>query len=232
MQNMTKEDLAWCVRRIPQNLKNVMKEHGTKISVGGGFVRSCITGDKLNDIDIFTNSKDTADILSTALAKEMKCQPIKTKNAITLLRHVSTPFQFIHRWVYEHPRDILSDFDFTICCSSIWFDGHSENDITETEADGWKGVVHDCFYQDLAAKRLRYTHPVRDEEAGGSLIRVLKYYNKGYRITLSSLGGVAARLFGAVEGVDFNEKFLSNVLTGLLVEVDPSTITEDATLLQ
>lgn len=231
MKEMEKADLAWCVKKIPNNLKELMIKHGTKISVGGGFIRSCITGDKLNDIDIFTNSSDTADILSSTLAEEFKYKSIKTDNAITLLRLKGAPFQFIHRWSYDHPQDILSDFDFSICCSTIWYDGDPDS-VDEQESDGWAGMVHDHYYRDLAAKRLRYLYPRRIEDAGGSIIRVLKYYQKGYRITLDSFAGTIARLAVAVEGVDLSEDFLAGILTGLLVEVDPNAITEDATLMQ
>ncbi len=83
----------------------------------------------------------------------------------------------------------------------------------------------DSYYIDLASKRLRYLSPKRNEDAGGSMIRVLKYYNKGYRIPLDSLASVIARL---VQAVDFNrvdaknEIEVAHIITGLLREVDPS----------
>jgi hypothetical protein len=218
MQNMNQEDLNWCLKRVPENLKRILMDHAQKLCIGGGFIRSCITGDKANDIDIFSNSKDTAEILSTQLSKQFGYKKIDTHNAITLLRH-GLPFQFIHRWVYDHPgRNVLSDFDFTICCASIWY-----------EDSRWHGLVHDVFYQDLAAKRLRYTYPNRIEEAGGSALRVLKYYQKGYRITLQSYAGVIARLGSGVSEVKsaVDEEKLGKVLTGLLVEVDPNAVCED-----
>lgn len=92
--------------------------------------------------------------------------------------------------------------------------------------------MSDTFYQDLAAKRLVYTSrtPLRDGEAGGSLLRVLKYYRRGYTIPITDLGLVVARL---VKGIDLsryedpmvslfgNEEKLAMVFRGLLREVDP-----------
>ena len=60
------------------------------------------------------------------------------------------------------------------------------------------------------------------------MLRVLKFYQKDYRIPLDSLAAVIAR---AMTGIDFqqaeatgndNEKGWTHLLTGLLREVDPS----------
>ena len=63
----------------------------------------------------------------------------------------------------------------------------------------FRSLCSGTFYQDLAAKRLRYTRPARNEDAGGSLLRVLKYYQKGYRIPLESFAGVLTRLISALD---------------------------------
>ena len=44
------------------------------------------------------------------------------------------------------------------------------------------GLCNIRFYPDLAARRLVYTSPLRNEDAGGSILRVLKFYQRGYRI--------------------------------------------------
>ena len=217
MISMNKKDLSWCVERLPDDIKQIMETHGKKICVAGGFIRACITNDKLNDIDIFTNSKMTSEILSDSLVASGKYRKVTTDNAFTLLKSGRTPIQFIHRWEYESPEDVLKDFDFTLCCSSIWFD------------EEWNGAVHDNYYQDIAAKRLEYTYPNRIEECGGSMIRVLKYYQKGYRIPLKSLSGVISRLCSGVNEVkdSISEDHLSQIILGLLVEVDPNAIFDE-----
>ncbi len=68
------------------------------------------------------------------------------------------------------------------------------------------------------------------EDAGGSLLRVLKFYQRGYRIPLDSMGAVLARLCKAVDwdlvkgqGTATSwEEQAAKVLTGLLREVDPN----------
>ena len=89
----------------------------------------------------------------------------------------------------------------------------------------WSSFCDDRFYIDLASKRLIYRKPIRNEDAGGSMLRVLKYYQKGYRIPLDSLGSVIARL---IHNLDTDRQPLNdeigvaNIITGLLREVDPA----------
>ena len=67
--------------------------------------------------------------------------------------------------------------------------------------------------------------PQRNEDAGGSMLRVLKYYQKGYRIPLDSLGMVIARLTKAFDAskIDLKNEFeTSKIITGLLRQVDPN----------
>ena len=59
------------------------------------------------------------------------------------------------------------------------------------------------------------------------MLRVLKFYQRGYRIPLDSLGAVIARLcqavnWGKIETHGNTEAQLGKVLTGLLREVDPN----------
>jgi hypothetical protein len=83
----------------------------------------------------------------------------------------------------------------------------------------WRSVASERFYPDIAG----------EEAAGGSMLRVLKFYQRGYRIPLDSLGAVITRL---VDGVDFEKVFgvksveiatlhFERIITSLLQEVDP-----------
>ena len=124
------------------------------------------------------------------------------------------PVQFIHRWTYETPADLLPSFDFTVARAAIWY-----------EEKGWATLCDDRFYPDLAGKRLVYCSPARNEDAGGSILRVLKFYQKGYRIPLDSLAAVVTRLIGGVRDIgavfERGEAEVARILTGLLHEVDP-----------
>ena len=95
--------------------------------------------------------------------------------------------------------------------------------------------MDDDFYSDLAAKRLVYRAPQRNEDAGGSILRVLKFYQRGFRIPLDSLGAVIARLVNQIDpaaieaGIHHGDDLLgktieerwAHIITSKLHEVDP-----------
>lgn len=220
MAQLDKYDLNFSVNRLPKKLFEIMKrvEWYGKIFVGGGFIRGIIAGEKINDVDLFVQSKEDAALLSGLLA-EKPSDLVKTDNAYTIKGRL--PIQIIHRWVFEKPEDVSMSFDFTVCCAVVFFDGKV-----------WGSFCCDRFYIDLSARRLVYRSPERNEDAGGSMLRVLKYYQRGYRIPLDSLGAVVSRL---INRIDYNsvqeamkanqitkEEQVAKVITGLLREVDPN----------
>jgi len=226
-QFLDRQDLVWCLRRMPTAIRELLKTHRGQLAVGGGFIRSCVAGETINDIDLFNcfeptpeASKAAAIILAAELSKG-KHRVVITPNAVTVVMR-PFPVQFITRWTYTIPDEILASFDFTIS-QAIIYNGNVPAD------DGWIGLASGNFYADLASKRLRYTAPDRNEDAGGSMLRVLKFYQRGYRIPLDSMGAVVARL---MHGVDISkieqkngrldEAYLAKILTGLLREVDPN----------
>lgn len=207
-------DLNWILRRLPRRVVDLMKIHPRKLILAGGFIRAAIAQEPINDVDLFVPSKLFADRIANELADKKGTRKIETQNATTITGY-HVPIQIVHRWVYEQPEQCLESFDFTIASAAIWHDPF---------AGGWCSKAHRDFYADLAAKRLVYMMPDRNEDAGGSTLRTLKFYQRGYRIPLSSLGAVIARL---VKGIRVNcpiepEIYLGELLTGLLHEVDPS----------
>lgn len=211
MNPLSPHDLSWCLRRAPSKLLAAVKAHEGKVVVAGGFIRSCIANEEINDIDLFCPSKEYAQAVATSLLVGDR-KIIETENAYTVLGH-KIPLQFIHRWTYAAPLDVIPSFDFTIARAAFWYQ------------DGkWRSAVDPSFYADLASKRLVYCSPARNEDAGGSLLRVLKFYQRGYRIPLNSMGAVIARLVMGVRMNDWagDEKHLAKILTGLLREVDPN----------
>jgi hypothetical protein len=210
---LDKLDLIWAVRRMPAVLKNVMTNPDwyNRVYVGGGYLRSIVSGELVNDVDVFVKNEKEAELLAFKICDDKK-NIVKTDNAYTIKGKMI--IQIIHRWVFEKPEDVSDSFDFTVCCAVIFFDGK----VFDSFCD-------DKFYVDLAAKRLIYRKPIRNEDAGGSMLRVLKYYQKGYRIPLDSLGDVIARLIQAVDTnrVDIkSEPDVARIITGLLREVDPN----------
>jgi hypothetical protein len=126
------------------------------------------------------------------------------------------------------PEPLVESFDFTVCQAALWFNKRENQ---------WESMIGDRFYPDLAARRLVYTYPQREEEAGGSMMRVRKFLARGWNIQADSLGGVMARVAMKVQwdrlaGVDrqglelSRERAAAEVITGLLYEVDPLLVVD------
>lgn len=238
MSQLTKNDLDWAVRRLPGKTAKLMRERPNRLFLAGGFIRSIITGEKIQDIDLFAPSqaeaRDAALMYSAEVVKDSVQDIVvvneksiyETENAYTV-KGTRPMVQFIHRWTFDSPAAAIQSFDFTIAKAAIWHNGTA-----------WTSVCHPDYYADLAGKRLVYTSPEREEAPGGNLLRVLKFYQRGYRIPLESLAAVIARL---VNAIDFSkvsendpkviskygpfankEEALAFVLSGLLREVDPN----------
>ena len=204
-------DLLLITRRLPSPVRNILKEYPNRVFLAGGFIRSCISGEEVSDIDLIVDSKDLGDLISRKLKEQVEGSIYTTENAFTVIgyRH---PVQIIHRWTYKTALEVIESFDFTIACAAVCWEGTA-----------WVSVIHRDYYADLAARRLVYLSPKRAEEPGGSLLRVLKFYQRGYRIPLDSLGAVIARLARAVRGdpATLEEEMHAKIVTGLLREVDP-----------
>jgi hypothetical protein len=217
MQTLLDEDLSWCICRLPSEVRDLMYAPGDTLCVAGGFVRACIAREEINDVDVFAPSAEAARLVAYKFAADKKVQYRETDNAITLLTK-PLPIQFIHRWTFAKPEDVIPSFDFTIARAAFWFD---KADVR------WYSSCDDRFYADLAAKRLTYCAPARIEEAGGSLLRVLKFYQRGYRIPLDSLAKVTARLLVGLHGPEdklpvlAEEADFGQRIEGLLKLVDP-----------
>lgn len=221
MRELERMDLAACVRRLPRDVADQLHRR-PRLFVAGGFVRAVVANEQINDIDVFAPDQAYAQEAANELAALRHTKVHATDNAFTVPGRLSV--QYIHRWPFEFMTDCIRSFDFTVAKAGVGWD---RNENT------WFGLCDDHFYADLAARRLVYTSPQRNEDAGGSMIRVLKFYQRGYRIPLDSLAAVVARL---VQGVDMakvetsaaidnitREQQLAKVLTGLLREVDPNS---------
>lgn len=224
MASLTQNDLSYVVRRLPRDVRDLLKQHEGRLFVGGGFVRATIAGETPSDVDLFGGSKETLNSIADALSAARGDTKIhRTKNAITLLTRDRLPIQFITRWLFADAAALVASFDFTVCQAAIGFrDGRFYSEASE------------AFYVDLAARRLVYTSPRRDEEAGGSLMRVLKYVKRGYSIQAGALGAVIARLAVKLRESHLTEteEGTAQVLTGLLREVDPLLVVDGLDLVE
>lgn len=220
MEQLKIEDVYWITRRLPKCVSELLrgKTKGSRPPfLAGGFIRAVIAREEASDIDLFAANQDLAALYASEIAASLeRGQMRKTDNAYTVYAPGMLPIQVIHRWTFEKPEDVIQSFDFTIAQVVIWYDDRSP------AAHGWKSACVPDFYADLAAKRLVYKFPIRHEEAGGSILRLLKFYRKGYTAPLDTVSGVISRLVGGVKNIDrLDERGLARVITGLLRQVDP-----------
>lgn len=223
---LTNYDVAWITRRLPRKVTGLLQENRRRLILAGGFIRSCIANEEVQDIDLFVSCSEDARRLAIALNDGCEGHVFSTDNAHSVRLPGAPVVQFIHRWTFADPELVAPSFDFTIARAAIWWEAPAGGE------PGWRSMCDHRFYQDLAAKRIVYCSPERNEDAGGSLLRVLKFYQRGYRIPLDSLGAVIARLESGVDRKRLNadihdngtsrEKEMARVITGLLRDVDPS----------
>lgn len=212
MAELTSGDLRLVVSRIPRDIRSMMQEQG--LFVGGGFIRETIAGNPASDIDMFGSEKVGLKASAEYLASRRGgAKTHETDNAITVIAHPRLPVQFITRWLFSDAEALMNSFDFTVCQAVLWFDRKKHQ---------WQSVVSDGFYPDLAARRLTYTFPVRDEEAGGSMLRVRKFLQRGWNIQAWALAGVIARVALAANITDdTDEQSATHAISRRLFEVDP-----------
>lgn len=215
MLALTPYDLSWAVRKIPAALQKVMKEHPRTVCVAGGFIRASIANEPINDVDVFCSSeKEACQVMAEILASNPAMgKNIVTENAITFVQY-KPAIQIITRWTFPAATEVCNSFDFTCCRAAIFF---------SKTTNAWSSCCDERFYPDLAARRLVYCEPDRDEDAGGSALRVLKYYQRGYRIPLDSYAKILSRLVaGCVPTGEGKVGCIENQIQDRLVEVDPS----------
>lgn len=219
MKQLSARDVHSVLCRIPADVVAQMRRD-PRVFIAGGIIRALIGGEEPADIDMWGPNKDVLELAATHLEKgrlerKENVRTHRTANAITLLTQGRLPVQFVFRWEFDSPVDCAESFDFSICSVAIWYSAEDKK---------FHSTCHDSFYEDLAAKRLVYLAPKRDEDAGGSMLRVLKYLRRGYNIQVDSLGAVCSRLFKGLWLADDNYKDEAQrtiMLTQLLRAVDP-----------
>jgi hypothetical protein len=217
MTELLQDDLYYVLSRLPRDLRKLLKEN--KLYLAGGCLRALIAREEVADYDIFGADAAEMEKIATNFALSRKGRLHKTDNAITVLASPRNPVQFITRWTFPDAVYVAASFDYSIAQAAIWWDA----DLSK-----WQSYCSDKFYPDIAAKRLRYLSPQRNEDAGGSMLRMAKFLRRGYTIAPESMGKVMARLLQGVRSDsnfwDGDEEWQAKVLTALLREVDPLTI--------
>src|SRR5437762_2990119 len=108
---LDKHDLIMAVNRIPNALRTIMEKPKwhNKIFVGGGYLRSIVAGETVNDIDVFVSTGLDAGLLADLLTKPNQ-DVVKTDNAYTI--RGAMPIQIIFRWLFDKVEDVSNSFDF------------------------------------------------------------------------------------------------------------------------
>jgi hypothetical protein len=235
MMQLSPSDLNFVLSRCPKDVRKLLTDNPGSLFLAGGFIRATIAGEKVSDIDLFGKSADDLLRIAKDLTLDRKGRYFKTDNAITVLAPPRIPVQFITRWLFNDPAACIASFDYTVCQAVIWAEKVEVNSI-ETDENGvnkktsrilFHSAISDHFYQDLAARRLVYTFPKRDEEAGGSFMRMVKFIKKGYNIQAPSMGGIIARIAMNVDQKAWSdERWMAQVISGLLRQVDPLLIVD------
>ncbi len=222
MNELYPEDVQRVVSSLPKDVRKMLKDANGGLFLAGGFIRAKIAGEAPNDIDIWGASEVLLDNSAILLAAQRGVRDMKTQNAHTILSHGRTPVQFITRWVFAEPALCCESFDFTIASAAIW-----------CEDGGWLSYCNERFYRDLGSKTLTYMSPVRNEDAGGSFMRLQKFIAKGYHISPGNLSKVVARLAMGISYIaseSRSEEWLGRLILSLLREVDPLTIVDGVEL--
>ena len=216
---LTDKDVQKIVDQLPMGLMELMVTED--IFLAGGAIRAIIAGEEVKDFDLFTRSAEKAREYAERLSEVFNNEDyLATENAFTVKDDLGSipDIQFIHRWTFSNKWGLIGSFDYTIAQAAIWF-----------ENGDWKSVATPSFYDDLEAKQLVYTAPDREEEPGGSLLRMRKFLRMGYDISSYDMAKVISRLLNGVDLnqlADFKENERSSIINDLLTDAYGKTIND------
>lgn len=134
--------------------------------IAGGALTSAFTNLPIKDTDIYFKTKDAfIAAVEDAYDNNMWCLAA-TDRAVTFASHERI-IQLMHFDFFETAEAIFDAFDFTVCMAAY-------------DIDAARFVFHDDFMKHAAQRFLRFHSGTR--YPFGSLIRVLKYQQRGYTI--------------------------------------------------
>lgn len=140
-----------------------------KYWIAGGAITAAITGEKINDFDLFS---PTPELLRDKLKEAIGYSTFE-HDFFTNFWVDNQKVQVITRYAPESQEAIFNTFDFTINCGAF---------------DGVTFAHHDRFWQDIATKRLVVNElffPLKTME------RVAKYSRRGYKVCPVGLLSIA-----------------------------------------
>lgn len=182
------KDLDACVKALPDSIKRTLQSHPGKLIVAGGFIRSIVRGEPINDIDIF--GIDYPGMGSLAISLDTLNSYFYTPNAksIKVIKdngpHPATEMkvQFITKYEETSAVATLQNFDFTHSMAAFWF-----------ENDQWTSVCHNNFYNDVCNSLINFN----PEYVGDRVIlmkRFLKFSTKGWQYCIKDFAAILAEV--------------------------------------
>ena len=143
--------------------------------VAGGALTSVFTGQPINDVDLYFKSRDAFDeAVHEAYDNGMWCVECSDR-AVTFVSG-SSIVQMMHFDWFADAAAVFDCFDFTACMGAY-------------DCDAKEFVFHDEFLKHASQRFLRFHSGTRFPFA--SLLRVLKYQQRGYTIGKGDLLRIA-----------------------------------------
>lgn len=139
--------------------------------IAGGALTSAFTGMPINDVDFYFKSKeDFINAVAQAYEDSMWCVAA-TDRAVTFVNHDNV-IQLMHFDFFPTTEEVFDAFDFTVCMAAY-------------DLDKKEFVFSEDFLKHASQRFLRFHSGTRYPY--GSLMRVLKYQDRGYKIGKSDL---------------------------------------------
>lgn len=155
------------IRRVYERLKGLVDrwphlpaEAKPRFWIAGGAITAAITGQRINDFDVFSNDPE----LLTIILTQQIGKPSFEIDAFANFYLKGDKIQVIKRYRDQTPIESIQKFDYTIVCAAY---------------DGKNFYHHERFFEDIATRRLVINvlpFPLKTME------RMTKYAQRGYAV--------------------------------------------------
>lgn len=189
------------VKKIPEDVKRLLMHFGSGLCIAGGFCRDAFIGEEPKDIDIFAVSDElmreatlwfNVHTDSYQLEKDsLNSINFRPKHDFDPVYETLPPIQFVTRAHYHMHGELIQSFDWSICQIAVYW-----NTINEA----WEGICTEKFGEDIQSGTLHYTAPERDEDPGASVLRMMRFTQRGWRPTEESIARCLGRFTSEVAG--------------------------------
>lgn len=187
------EDLVIdCLAPFPLYLNERMRENGKEMVLAGGYIRDTLLGVTPKDVDIFGTKATCQDVATALTPGDIDTPMVIRKNSLTLEIGTRT-YQFIHKFKFSGPEQLLDQFDYSIARAGIWYDRSGKK---------WTGTCWNSWEEDALAKRLLFLDKTPELE---SIVRLLSFTRRGYSVDSLSLSRILTSALASIKaGKEFD----------------------------